>query len=321
MSTPPPELLHTFQLEISHPAQGANYYLDEMKPDTTSSPSPADLGDRIRTNLSSSPSRTKTSSASAVDVAAMSTDLTSKLSDAQAAMSENTMSEKTMSAKPIPMAELILKVVAFVKEYMAQYDGSHDFNHIKRVLGLAHVLRLQSPGIYDIDIVTLAALLHDVGDRKYLKAGQDGKTMVSDVLKDMGATEELAVKIQSIVNCVSYSAEIKEGGKKKIKECLEKYGRELECVQDADRLDAIGAVGVGRCFAFGGMKGRGLQDSIDHFSDKLEKLQEMMKTELGRNMAQERTATIAKMRKAWESENKEAMAGLEALAGLNLSDE
>ena len=196
---------------------------------------------------------------------------------------------------------------------MAQYDGSHDFNHIKRVLGLAHVLRQQEPEAYDKGIVTLAALLHDVGDRKYLKPGQVGETMVRDVLLQLGAEQQLAERIQEIVNCVSYSSETKPDGLQKIYDCIEKYGREIEVVQDADRLDAIGAVGVGRCFAFGGSKGRGLQDSIDHFSDKLERLGGMMKTELGSQMAKERTETIVAMRKAWEEENKQALAGLEEL--------
>ena len=198
---------------------------------------------------------------------------------------------------------------------MAQYDGSHDFNHIKRVLGLAHVLRQQEPNAYDKDIVTLAALLHDVGDRKYLKPGQLGETMVREVLLQMGSEQQLAERIQEIVNCVSYSSEIKPDGLQKINFCIEKYGREIEVVQDADRIDAIGAVGVGRCFAFGGSKGRGLQDSIDHFTDKLERLGGMMKTQLGRQMAKERTQTIVVMRRAWERENEEAMKGLE---GLNL---
>lgn len=215
--------------------------------------------------------------------------------------------------EPAPVGELIPKVVAYVKEYMAQYDGSHDFNHIKRVLGLAHTLRLQEPSAYDKDIVTLAALLHDVGDRKYLKPGQDGKLMVYEVLKEMGAQTELCLRIQAIVNHVSYSAEVAPGGRENYEACIMEWGRELEIVQDADRLDAIGAVGVGRCFAFGGSKGRGLQDSIEHFSDKLEKLEGMMKTELGRKMAEERTHVIKGMRLAWERENAEATSGLRDL--------
>lgn len=196
---------------------------------------------------------------------------------------------------------------------MAQYDGSHDFNHIKRVLGLAHLLRQQEPAAYDKDIVTLAALLHDVGDRKYLKPGQVGETMVRDVLLQMGAEQQVAERIQEIVNCVSYSSEIKPNGLQKIYDSIEKYGREIEVVQDADRLDAIGVVGAGRCFAFGGSKGRGLQDSIDHFLDKLERLGGMMKTELGKEMARERTEKILWMRSNWQWENEEAMKGLEGL--------
>ena len=258
----------------------------------------AALKARIYTAVTSSPTSTSPSTSSLNGAEIVST-------------TSQSFSASTVSTTSPAMANLIPRVVEYVKEYMAQYDGSHDFNHIKRVLGLAHVLRQQEPNAYDKDIVTLAALLHDVGDRKYLKPGQVGETMVRDVLLQMGSEQQLAERIQEIVNCVSYSSEIKPDGLQKINFCIKKYGREIEVVQDADRIDAIGAVGVGRCFAFGGSKVRGLQDSIDHFTDKLERLGGMMKTQLGRQMAKERTETIVVMRRAWERENEEAMKGLE----------
>lgn len=103
---------------------------------------------------------------------------------------------------------LVSKVTMPVKESMSHYDGSHDFKHIQRVLGLALNIAASKPKTYDLHIVTLSALLHDVGDRKYLKAGDDPKTMVHDVLRGFGADETLASKVQKICSGVSYSSEI-----------------------------------------------------------------------------------------------------------------
>lgn len=77
---------------------------------------------------------------------------------------------------------------------------------------------------------------------------------------------------------------------------------ELAVVQDADRLDAIGAVGIGRAFAFGGAKGRTLGSTMEHFDDKLLKLEGMMKTDIGRRLAKERTERMALMKQWWEME-------------------
>jgi uncharacterized protein len=75
-------------------------------------------------------------------------------------------------------------------------------------------------------------------------------------------------------------------------------------IQDADRLDALGAVGIGRVFAFGGAKGRSMDDSIEHFDDKLFKLESMMKTETGRNLARERTERMRRFTGWWLEEAK-----------------
>src|SRR6266536_1460331 len=111
------------------------------------------------------------------------------------------------------------------RQYMSKYDGSHDFNHIRRVVGLAHLIYtsitspprpshssplLTAEDIPDLDlhVITLAALLHDVGDKKYLEPGQDGNTLVLATLLGFGAPEDLAIKVQRIVLGVSYSSEI-----------------------------------------------------------------------------------------------------------------
>ncbi|EHK24279.1 uncharacterized protein TRIVIDRAFT_110651 [Trichoderma virens Gv29-8] len=193
---------------------------------------------------------------------------------------------------------LIAKVTDYIKAYMANYDPSHDYSHIKRVVHLAQTIQAKVPNT-NRDIVTLAALMHDVGDRKYLKPGEDASRMIFTALTSLGAEEDLAEKIQTICLGVSYSSEIKDLARV---QNLIKQHPELAVVQDADRLDAIGAVGIGRAFTFGGAKGRGLGDSIGHFEEKLLKLETMMKTDVGREMARERTERMRLMQEWWRQE-------------------
>ncbi|PNP54582.1 hypothetical protein THARTR1_05139 [Trichoderma harzianum] len=193
---------------------------------------------------------------------------------------------------------LVAKVTDYIKVYMANYDPSHDYSHIKRVVHLAQTIQAQVPNT-DRDIVTLAALMHDVGDRKYLKPGEDASRMIFTALTSLGASEELAEKIQTICLGVSYSSEIKDLAR--VRDLIKQHP-ELAVVQDADRLDAIGAVGIGRVFTFGGAKGRDLGDSIGHFEEKLLKLETMMKTDVGRGMARERTERLRLMQEWWQQE-------------------
>ena len=208
-------------------------------------------------------------------------------------------------------AQLIPKVTAFVQKYMSKYDGSHDFNHIKRVVGLAHLIykRLNEDAPshikgLDFHAVTLAALLHDVGDKKYLEPGQDGNTLVLATLLGFGAPDDLAIKVQRIVLGVSYSSEIEDPAH--VQAMIRTYP-ELAIVQDADRLDAIGAIGIGRTFTYGGAKaGRPMGETIQHFEDKLEKLESMMKTEPGKSLARERTERLKAFKRWWEEEENES---------------
>jgi uncharacterized protein len=224
--------------------------------------------------------------------------------------------KKRKKAKNTHNAALIPKVTGFVEKYMSKYDGSHDFNHIRRVVGLAHLIyteinkeREHSPlfdeeSDLDLHVITLAALLHDVGDKKYLQPGQDANTLVLATLLSFGAPEDLAIKVQRIVLGVSYSSESKDPAQ--VRAMIEKYP-ELAVVQDADRLDAIGAIGIGRTFTFGGAKGaKHMGETIQHFEDKLEKLESMMKTLPGMRMARERTARLKTFKGWWEEEQREA---------------
>lgn len=219
--------------------------------------------------------------------------------------------------------ELIASVKDFVKDYMSNYDASHDWSHIERVLHTAHLILkqeqtrrrpqdtttadhpLQQQQQYDTTLVTLGSLLHDVGDKKYLLPGQDATTLVRDVLLARGATATLADTVQQLVLHVSFSTETKDP--QRIRDTIAAIP-ELAIVQDADRLDAIGAVGIARCFTFGGARGRsgqgqGLQESVAHFVEKLERLEGMMKTDTGRALARERTERLKVFRGWWESES------------------
>jgi uncharacterized protein len=198
--------------------------------------------------------------------------------------------------------KLVSSVTGYVKEYMANYDGSHDFNHIQRVLGLARHIHAHSPEspALDLQTVVLGALLHDVGDKKYLKADEDASTLVHKLLLSLGADEQLAQKIQAICLGVSYSSEIKDPARV---ESLIKTYPELAVVQDADRLDAIGGVGIGRCFTFGGARtSRSMDNTVQHFDDKLVRLLGMMKTDVGRQLAKERTERLILFQKWWAEE-------------------
>ena len=203
------------------------------------------------------------------------------------------------------MEELTTKVKSYVEDYMSRFDASHDYEHILRVFNLARTIsareaHLVPPVHYNPNLIALASLLHDVGDEKYLTLGEDGSTMVQNKLLDFGAHISSAKKVQEIVSHVSYSTEIKNPSK--IQELITE-NPELAVVQDADRLDAIGAVGIGRCFAYTAAKGKGnLQEAITHFQEKLERLELMMKTRTGRAMAVERTERLRVFQGWWDEE-------------------
>lgn len=205
---------------------------------------------------------------------------------------------------PLPMVPireehktLFESINTFVHAYMSGpgHDNSHDYHHILRVLSNAHRLlqaeQKTTPNqVFDTSAIYLAALLHDVGDYKYAKPGEDPESLILHIMLERGAEKELAEKVQIIVKNVGYTNEVKSP--KSVLDALATCP-ELAIVQDADRLDAIGAIGVGRCFAFGGAKGgRPLSGAVDHFDEKLLKLPGMMKTKTGKETALKRNAIL-----------------------------
>nr|POE93018.1 uncharacterized protein ypgq [Quercus suber] len=231
-------------------------------------------------------------------------DLLLRSQDGSSHVSDN---DQTAPSQDFEDSDLYQAVYSYVEAYMARYDQSHDFNHILRVLALSkHILNEElqaSPGKrLEKQAIVLAALLHDVGDKKYIQPGESSEHMIQNLLKQNGCAPRLVAKVALIAEHVSYSSEVKRP--LLVKTVLEGHP-ELGIVQDADRLDAIGAIGIGRSFAYGAAKqaDRTLDGTIEHFTEKLENIEGMMKTESGKRMAKERTRRLVQFRKWWEEES------------------
>ncbi|KAF2718568.1 hypothetical protein K431DRAFT_230653 [Polychaeton citri CBS 116435] len=208
--------------------------------------------------------------------------------------------------KDFESSDLYQAVLQYVEKYMSRYDMSHDFGHIRRVVAMSkHLLEAElarhPTKKFHKQAVLLAALLHDVGDKKYAQEGESTDQLITDLLQSNGCPPRFVAKVALIVQHVSYSSEIK---RPQLVKAIIGAHPELAIVQDADRLDAIGAIGIGRVFAYGAAKdpGRGMQGCIDHFTDKLEKIEAMMKTETGREIARERTQRLRDFRCWWGEE-------------------
>lgn len=142
---------------------------------------------------------------------------------------------------------LILAITAEVRAFMRHYDASHAFDHVERVLGLALAILAAEPPrrpALDARVVALAALLHDVGDRKYLAAGQDGAAVAHGLLRAYSADEALAARVQAICSGVSYTSEMEDPERTRV--LMERYP-ELAVVQDADRIVRVAGCGGRRC--------------------------------------------------------------------------
>ncbi|KAL1405190.1 hypothetical protein Q8F55_008815 [Vanrija albida] len=198
-----------------------------------------------------------------------------------------------------PLPNVVSRVEALVKHHMQQYDPSHDWAHVDRVRNVALGLGKTLPGA-DIVVIELAALMHDLADAKYSQSTSlpDNVTRLLD--EEPGLSRHQIDTILRIVPAVSYSTEKKLRAAGAWGEWHDTCA-ELHAVQDADRLDAIGAIGVMRCAAFSGAKNRVLLEREPnvagvscegHFYDKLLKIKDLMKTDAGRQEAEQRHATM-----------------------------
>lgn len=171
------------------------------------------------------------------------------------------------------------KAVSFVKELFRGNAGGHDAGHTLRVYRNAMRIADAEPGC-DRFITALAALLHDADDRKLFQTENDRNAR--SFLARNGVSSELTERICEAIDSVSFSR-----NRGRVPDTLEG-----KIVQDADRLDAIGAVGIARTFAYGGEHGRPLSESVQHFYDKLLLLKDTLNTASARILAEDRHAFL-----------------------------
>jgi uncharacterized protein len=195
--------------------------------------------------------------------------------------------------------KIVSQTVSFVKQSLTDKGSSHDWWHIYRVWNMAK--RLARAEGADMFIVEVASLLHDIADRKLNKGDEQvGLQKVREFLTSYIQDEVIIKSIISIIENYSYTAHLKN--KKNI------LSLEGKIVQDADRLDAIGAIGIARAFSYGGQVGRPLYDpsiaprknvsakkytaapspSINHFYEKLLLLKDLMNTKSAKKIAKKR---------------------------------
>ena len=195
-------------------------------------------------------------------------------------------------------AEIIDNTIVFVKATLKDAEGGHDWFHIERVYKNS-LLIAKHEGV-DVFVVALGALLHDIADSKFHNGDESvGPRVASDFLKSQDVTEDVITHVIQIINNISF-----KGGKV----ARTFSSKELDVVQDADRLDALGAIGIARTFNYGGFKNRAIYNpdiapnlemtkeeykastapTVNHFYEKLLLLKDKMNTNTARHLAVQR---------------------------------
>ena len=196
--------------------------------------------------------------------------------------------------------DLIEKTSVFVKQTLADSEGGHDWFHTLRVY--KNALHIAQGEKSNVMVVALGALLHDIADSKFHDGDESvGPALAREFLEREGAEEELIEAVILIIENISF-----KGGNK----VSEYTSPELQIVQDADRLDALGAIGIARTFNYGGFKNRKLYDpavpprldmtpeeykkseapTINHFYEKLLLLKDRLHTQTAKDIAAKRHA-------------------------------
>ncbi|MFD2822425.1 HD domain-containing protein [Lacinutrix iliipiscaria] len=195
--------------------------------------------------------------------------------------------------------QIIEATKTFVKDTLKDAEGGHDWFHIVRVFNNA--LLISKNENVDVFVVSLAALLHDIADSKFHNGDDSvGPRKAREFLTSQGVSHEIVEHVVQIIANMSFN------------KSLDKHNtftsNEMKVIQDADRLDAIGAIGIARCFNYGGFKNRALYHpdikpqlnmttaeykastapTINHFYEKLLLLKDKMNTKTGKQIAQER---------------------------------
>lgn len=191
-----------------------------------------------------------------------------------------------------PKEEILQKVEAFVVDAMGANDPAHDGDHIKRVVTLTRKLLTFYPQANAFR-TELLAWLHDMQDDKL--AAQAETASLADCLQTIGAEKEDIDFALSAIPYISYRKHPKLPEGTPIEICI---------VQDADRLDAMGAIGIARTFAYGGAKGRPLGESLAHFEEKLLLLYDLLSTPEARELAKPRLALLQEFYHQYKEETK-----------------
>lgn len=206
--------------------------------------------------------------------------------------------------------------INFVKQELAGAEAGHNWFHVERVYKTA--LHIAQQEKVDVFVVQLAALLHDIADSKFNNGNEDiGPAKAGDFLRSLNIAPNVVLHVQQIIKNMSFKNSF---------ETQTFTSKEMQVVQDADRLDAIGAIGIARAFAYGGFKNRDLYNpaiapnlnqnktqyknttapTINHFYEKLLLLKDTMHTQTGKTLAQQRhhfmEAYLAQFYAEWEGE-------------------
>ena len=195
------------------------------------------------------------------------------------------------------MEQLVQNAAKFIKEIFQNDFSGHDFFHSMRVYRTA--INIAEAEHADMEVVALAALLHDVDDRKLSPTTAEKKENAAQFMRSQSVPESEIRQVCQIIDEVSFKGT----------DSVRPSTPEGKCVQDADRLDALGAIGIARTFAYGGNHNRAIYDpelpprtamnqaqyysskstSLNHFYEKLFLLEGMMNTETGKAIARKRT--------------------------------
>jgi uncharacterized protein len=206
--------------------------------------------------------------------------------------------------------------IAFVQKELQNAEAGHDWWHIQRVYNLG--LNIAKEEQVNLEIVAYAALLHDIADAKFHNGDEEiGPQKAGEFLKSINESEETIEHVQQIIRNMSFKSSLGE---------VKFTSPEMLVVQDADRLDAIGAIGIARAFTYGGFKNRELYNpaikpainqskeayknttapTINHFYEKLLLLKNQMNTKQGKTIAQQRhqfmEQYLEQFYKEWEGE-------------------
>ncbi|WP_066175692.1 HD domain-containing protein [Bacillus marinisedimentorum] len=191
---------------------------------------------------------------------------------------------------------VVEKAVDFARKELGEETTGHDWHHIERVWGTTRHIAEEEGA--DMQVCELAALLHDIADEKLNDSEEEGLGKVRDWLMSVSLPDSETNHVMEIISTMSF----KGGGGPEVRTL------EGKVVQDADRLDAIGAIGIARAFTYAGAKGQPIFDpglpprdemtkteyrtgkstAVNHFYEKLLKLKDLMNTETGMKMAEER---------------------------------